>query len=99
MISAVVAEFQFVGFATDGDARQLMSETDSKNWLASHQAADVVHRVGAGLGIAGAVGEEHSIGLEREHIFRGSLRRNNRDLAALAAQLAQDVVLDPEVVR
>jgi len=33
-------------------------------------AADVVYRIGAGLGIAGAVGEEHSVRLQREYVFR-----------------------------
>src|SRR4051794_22765518 len=75
-----------------------MSQADSEDRLAAHQAADVVYRVGAGFGIAGAVGEKNSVGLQRQHVFRWSLRRDNRHLATFAAQLAQDVVLDAEVV-
>src|SRR2546426_2818656 len=98
MISAVMSKFQLVGFSTQSDASELMSQADTEDGLPSHEAADVIYRVGAGLGIAWAVREEHAVRFQCEHIFCWSLRRNNRYLAALAAQLAQDVLFDSVIV-
>src|ERR1039458_4689288 len=75
-----------------------MAEADSEDGLTAHQAADVVDRVGAGLGVAGAVREEDSVGLQGQHVFGGGLRGDYRYFAAFAAQFAQDVLLDAEVV-
>src|SRR5277367_3045916 len=75
-----------------------MAEADSEDGFAAHEAADVVDCVGAGLGVAGAVREEDSVGLQGEHVFSGSLRRDYRYLATFAAQFAQDVLLDAVVV-
>ena len=52
----------------------------------------------ARLGIAGAIREKNSVGLQRKHIFRAGLRRDDRNLAALSRQHAQNVLLDAEVV-
>src|ERR1035437_6358669 len=98
MISAVVAEFQLEGFPSERNAGELMSQADSENWLPSHQAPNVVHRIGAGLGIARPVRQEHAIGLQRQHVLRRGLRRYDRHLAAFSPQLAQDVLLDTEVI-
>src|ERR1700722_2981564 len=76
-----------------------MTETDAKDWLPSHEAPDVVDRISAGLGIAGAIREENSIGLQREHVFGFGFGGNYRDLAAFAAQLAENVLLDAVIVR
>ncbi len=65
---------------------------------AAHHPANALLRVGHGLRIARAVGQKNSIGLEREYIFRGGGRRNDRYAATLAHQSAQDVVLDAVVV-
>src|SRR2546429_4976197 len=98
MISAVMSKFQLVGFSAQGDARQLMPQADTEDGLASHEASDIVHRVCAGLGITWAIGQKHAVRFQREHIFGWSLRRNDRHLAALATQLAQDVLLDSVIV-
>src|ERR1700690_3875485 len=75
-----------------------MTETDSEDGLATHQAANVIDCVGAGLGVAGAIREEDSVGLQSEHVFGGGLRGDYCYLAAFAAELAQDVLLDAVVV-
>lgn len=36
MISAVVSKFEFESLAAEGDADQLMTEANSKDWLAPH---------------------------------------------------------------
>src|SRR5580692_10851237 len=98
MIAAVVAELQLESFPAQRDSRKLMSEAYAKNRQATHEPLDVVHRVGTGLGIAGAVGQKYPVGLQRQDILRLSLCRNNGHLAAFAAQLAQNALLDPVIV-
>src|SRR5208283_184156 len=98
MISAVVAEFQLEGLASEGYAGELMAEADSENRLASHQAANVVYRVGAGLGISRTVRQEDSVGLQGEPVLGCCLRRDYRHLAAFSAQFAEDVLFDAKVV-
>src|SRR5207248_11593428 len=58
MIAAMVPELQLESFAAECKAGELMSETDAKDGLTPHEAADVVHRISAWLGIAGAGGEK-----------------------------------------
>src|SRR5271157_4347965 len=82
MIAAVVSELQLESFSTQRDSGELVSETNSKDRLTPHQAPDVVDCVGARLGISRTVRQKHAGGLERQHIFRLSLGRNHRDLAA-----------------
>src|ERR1700682_4657022 len=86
MIPAMVAEFQLEGLASESDAGELMSQANSKNWLASHQAPNVVDRISAWFGIARAVRQKHSVGLQRQHVLRRRLRRDNCHLAAFSAQ-------------
>ena len=66
--------------------------------FARDELADRGDRVVARLRIAGAVGQEHAVGLQREHVGRGGLRRHHGHVAAALGQHAQDVVLDAEVV-
>src|SRR5437879_12158319 len=94
MISAVMSKFQLVGFSAESDPCELMSQANTEDGLPSHQTADVIYRVRARLGIAGAVGQKHAEWVQCEHVFCGTLRRNNRYFATLAAQLAQDVLFD-----
>src|ERR1700675_4765998 len=98
MISAVVTEFQLEGLPSERDARELMSQANSEDRLASHQAPNVVDRVGAGLGIAWAIREEYAVGLQGQHVLRRGLRRDDRHLTAFSPQFAQYVLLDAEVV-
>src|ERR1700720_2872746 len=98
MIPAIVAKFQLERLPAQRDAGELMAQTDSENWLASHKAAYVVDRIRAGLGVARAVRQKNAVRLQSQHIFRGGLRRDNCHLAAFSPELAQDVLLDAEIV-
>src|SRR5215467_6114619 len=55
MIAAVMPELELVGLATERDAGELVTETNAEDRLPPHEAADIVDRIGAWLGIAGAV--------------------------------------------
>src|SRR5258706_15217576 len=98
IMPAMVAEFQLESLASERDAGELMSQADSEDRLASHQAPNIVDRICAGFGIARSVRQEHSIGLQRQHILGRGLRGDDRHLAAFSSQLPQDVLLDAEVV-
>src|SRR5208282_809778 len=98
MIPAMVSEFQLKGFASESDAGDLMAQADSKNWLPSHQAPYIVNRVRARLRIARSIRQKHAVGLQGQHVFRRSLCWNYRYLAAFPAQLAQNILLDAEVI-
>ena len=63
-------------------------------------ARDHRHRVFAGLRrIAGAVGEEHAVGLQRDDVVGRGRGRHHRHLAAVGGEQPQDVALDAVVDR
>jgi len=66
MIAAVVTKLELVGFAAEGEADELMAQADAEDGCAAGELADALLRVDDGLGIAGAVGEEDAVGLERK---------------------------------
>ena len=75
-----------------------MAEADAEDRRLADQFADLRGLVLERLGIAGAVREKHAVGLERQHVFGGGARRDNRHAAAGVDQAAQDVALDAEIV-
>src|SRR4029077_10804944 len=99
MIPAMMSKFELVGLPTQRDSSQLMPQANSEDRLASHQPADGIDRVGTRFGVPRPIRQENAVRLQREHIFGWRLRRDDRHFAALAAQLAQNVLLDAEVVR
>ena len=62
------------------------------------EVADILDLGVERFGVAGAVGEEDAVGLERENIFGGGERRDHGDAAAGVDEAAQDVVLDAEII-
>src|SRR5579863_5130129 len=98
MISAVMTEFQLKSLSAQGNACELMPQADSENRLPSHEPADGIYCVCAWLRVARAVREEDAVRLQGEHVLRLSLGRNYRHATAFAAQLAQNVLLDAEIV-
>jgi hypothetical protein len=90
VVAAVVAEFELVGLAAEGQTRELVTEADSENRNAAQKFANGAHRIIHRLGIAGAVGEKDSVGLQLQHIFGSGLCRNHRHAAALAGEHSQE---------
>ncbi len=93
-----MAEFQLEGPAAESEAAELVAEANSEDRRAAEQLADIRDGIGDRLGIAGAIGEKHAVGLEREHVFGGSFRRNDGDVAAVIHEQAQNILLDAEIV-
>ncbi len=93
-----MAELQLVGLAAHRQAEQLVAQADAEDGLLADQLADVGDLRLERLGIAGAVGEEDAVGIQRQHVFGGGERRDHGDAAARLHQAAQNVVLDAEIV-
>ena len=98
VVAAVMAEFELVCLAAQGNAGELMAEADSEDRHAAQEFANGAHGVIDRLRVAGAVGEEDAVGLEVEDILGRGLGGNHRHAAALAHQHPQNVLLDAEVV-
>ena len=99
VVGAVVAELHLDGARAAREAEQLVAEADAEHrHVGLEELADRLDRVVAGLRIAGAVGEEHAVGLQRQHLVGRRLRRHHGHAAAVVGEQAQDVALDAEVV-
>src|SRR5579872_2549821 len=98
MIPAMMPELQLERFPAQRYPRELMPQANSEDRLPPHEPSNRIDRIRAGLGIAGAVGKKYAVRFQSQHIFRWSLRRNDGHFASLAAQLAQNVLLDAEIV-
>src|ERR1035438_803333 len=66
MVSAAMSEFQFVGFAAEGEAEQLVAEADAEDGLLADEFADVADLGDERLGIARSIGEGEAVGVEGE---------------------------------
>ena len=90
-----------VGAFSHARAEQLVAEADAEQRLAGvEQLADHRRGVFGGRGgIAGAVGEEDAVGLERHHLVEGGGGGDDGDLRAGLDEVAEDVALRPVIDR
>ncbi len=91
-------ELELEGLAAEGEAEDLVAEADAEDGQLADELADLRVDVRQGGGVARSVGEEEAVGLEGEHFLRRGVRAHDGDVEAGAAQAAQDVALDAEVV-
>src|SRR5215213_5553782 len=93
-----MAELELEGFAAEGVTEQLVPEADPENRLVRHELAQLLMDVSERGRIAGAVAEEHTFRLLREH-FRGARGAGYHVHGkAFLPQAAQDVALHPEII-
>ncbi len=79
-----MTKFQLEGLAAAEPGRaELVAETDAEDGDAAGELADIFDGVGGGLGIAGAVGEEDTLGFHGEDVFGGGARRDYCDVAVV----------------
>ena len=99
VVCAVVAEVHFQGFCTDGEADELVSQADAEDGFAAcHQFLYGFDGVGTRLGVAGAVGQEYAVRIERQHLFRAGLGGDDGQAAAALGEHTQDVGFYAEIV-
>ena len=70
VVRAAVAELELVGLAAAGEAEDLVAEADAEGRQRVDEGLRRLDRVGARLGVAGAVREEDALGRERERVRR-----------------------------
>src|ERR1700736_4019808 len=90
MVGAAVAEFQLVSLAADGQAEQLVTETDAEDGLFADQFPDIRDLGLERLRVARAIREKDSIRVEGQDVFGGGQRGNYSDAAAHLHQAAQN---------
>ena len=95
VVRAAVALVHLGGLGADRQTQQLMAQADAEQRLAGvEQLADHRHRIFAGRRrIAGAVGQEDAVRVQRHHILVRSGGGDHRHLRARLNQVAEDVVL------
>ena len=98
MIRAVVAKFQFEGFAAESEAAELMAEADTENGDATKEFLNIFDGVADGLWIAGAIGKKNTVWLEIENVLSAGLRGDDPDFAVMIDQQPEYVLFDTEIV-
>ncbi|EEG34143.1 hypothetical protein NEIFLAOT_00784 [Neisseria flavescens NRL30031/H210] len=94
-----MAEAHFQGFCADGEANQLVSQANAENRFAAfHQFLHGFDGVGARLGVAGAVGQEHAVGIECQHVLCARLGGDDGQAAAARGEHTQDVGFYAEII-
>ena len=99
MVRTVVAELHLHRARPAGKAQQLVAETDAEQrHVHRHQLTNRLNGVITGLGVPGAVAQEHTVGLQREHFGDRGLRRHDGDAAAVIDEQPQDVLFDAVII-
>ena len=94
MVDAAVAVVQLLGIGAHGQRGDLVSQADAEDGDAAVvQLAHAGDGAGAFLGVSGAVGEHHAVGVDGEHVAGGGVLREHGDVAAPAAERLDDGIL------
>ena len=93
LVVAAVTIFQFIDACSGSFGEQLVAHADAHagtHVFVLQELSDVSNRLGAGVGVAGTVGEEETVELKGVEVI---VPRNTNDLHATFEQTANDVVL------
>ena len=99
MVRAVMTEFQFEGLAAECETAKLMPKANAEDGNTPDQTANVFDGVADRFGIAGAVREENTVGIEREDVFGAGLCGHNPSFTMMVHKKAKNILLDAEIVR
>ena len=99
MVGTVVTKLHLERLAAGSQAHDLVTKADAEKRNATLEAfAGRFNGVSAGLGIAGAVRQEHAVGIHGEHFLYGRASRHNGKFNAAVNHQAQNIALDTEVI-
>src|SRR5687767_15849913 len=98
MVSTTVAELQFVGFPSQGQTEELMSQADAKDGDFADELLNVGLGVGHRLGISGSVGKHDPVETGLGDFIGMSRGRIDDNVTAEAGELPEDIFLDSVVV-
>src|SRR5258708_22638320 len=98
MIRAVMSELEFKGLSAQRQPANLMPKANPENRDAPDHFANVFDGISHWLRIARPVRKEDSVGLHRQNILGGGLRRDDVDFAVVVHEQPQYVLLDAIVV-
>jgi hypothetical protein len=97
VVGAVVAELHFHRSGAARQGQQLMAQADTEQGYARlEQFADRGDGVVTGLGIAGAVGQENTVGLHRQDLAGRRLRRHHGEVKPRSASMRRILRLTPK---
>ena len=98
MVGAVMAKLHFYRRGATGQAQQLVPQANSEHRdICFEKRLNSVNRIGAGLRITRAVGQENAVRFHGQNFSSGGLRRHHGQATAVIDQHSQDVALDPVV--
>ena len=61
LIGTSVSEFQFEGFSSESQSKELMPQTDTKDWFLSDQMANRLNGIGNCFGVAWPIRQNDSV--------------------------------------
>ena len=99
VVGAVVAELHFHGAGATGQSQQLVSQADAEHRDIGFQyLPDSLDGVIAGLRVAGAIGQEDAVGIQRQHLCGRGLGGYHGEPATPVNQHPQDIALHAVIV-
>ena len=98
LVCAAVTVFELFGLRASGEGEQLMTEADTEHRHAAvGELFELLNHGGILRRVSGAVGKHNAVGIERQHLLGGGVRRHNRQIAAALVELSADIVLRAKV--
>ena len=98
LVTAAVPELELETSAAKGQSEKLMAEADSKDWRRPNQTLNLTHDSGQSGRITRTIRKEDAIRRESQNVVGGCPRRNHGNPTTQRTQVAENVVLDTEVI-
>jgi len=99
LIASSMPKLEFIGSASEGLSEDLVPHTDTKNGDFSEERSEGLGGLHGLGGIAGPIGEEHTIGLMKEDFLERAGCRKQGDRAPTGSQFSEETHLDSKVER
>ena len=97
MITAPVSEFQFVGFGSIRQRNDLVSQTDTENWILSPELPYQFNDRDHILRISRAIGKKNPVRMQLLYVFCCCVPWNDGHITMSLIQTADNIVLDPAI--